>query len=767
VTNGDQVTAYRYDADGQLTGVQYPFGDDIVASALRERLSLGLAGTQEKEVRKSNRDNDGGFFSQLPRLDLPDSDGAKLHDELNVLLGRYGTHGALAIGSGATPFVSRLQVDSSTASALTRAYQMISPPNHARRGALASNERAWTEAYTYDSVGNRQTKANGWGSIPYTYNPANEMVSAGNRLNTYDPNGNLLQEALSGGQTTYQYTPNNRISGITMDDTREVVAPERTGIGGPSSDREGRQRSQGGLAREVTYGYDAFSRRVARSVLEGHDRGDNPQTPVTTLTQRYLYDGRGFNVLAELNTSGTDAGGHEFGGDGGDANSPAVVEYLRANGRLVERSAFQSGSDWQRASYYTEDILGSTMQLTGGRGQVRTTYAYDVFGTAYQGRLDSAQNPYGYTGKRYDPETMLYDYGMRDYNPVVGRWTTADPVGAGNNWYGYANEDPVNFIDRWGLTASDVANAANEIAYPFGVQEPIPDQTGASGSSGAVASGMSFLHQNDLPLSGIPGMAQNGCYGRALQAIAEAATGQTLSAAQIAIAVLFDEAIGAIGPDPGSKNPSTSDMWVSKPNIVVDTAFAILGHPEMFAVVGGNGGGAIPSANIVKEHTTTWDPTTNDYDTHFYDLFYNANGTDLFDPYINPDGTPPTQRDVITTIPVYIHTGPPVPVIDRLGWGGTFGGGTGPSHGIGPQSPPPANPTSANPYGGSGDPYGVPAGANGNEGDPYGVPSGASAQSGGSIASSGSSTSSSGGSTSSPDGYGTVSGDGGSTSGVW
>jgi len=88
------------------------------------------------------------------------------------------------------------------------------------------------------------------------------------------------------------------------------------------------------------------------------------------------------------------------------------------------------------------------MQLTDGRGQVRTTYAYNVFGAAYQGRLNSAANPHGYTGKRYEAVSGLYDYGKRDYNSGVSRWTTVDPVGAGNNWYGYANEDPVNFIDR-------------------------------------------------------------------------------------------------------------------------------------------------------------------------------------------------------------------------------------------------------------------------------------------------------------------------------
>lgn len=45
----------------------------------------------------------------------------------------------------------------------------------------------------------------------------------------------------------------------------------------------------------------------------------------------------------------------------------------------------------------------------------------------------------------------MYDYGFRDYKPVLARWTTVDPVRDGTNWYAYVNNDPVNKIDLWGL----------------------------------------------------------------------------------------------------------------------------------------------------------------------------------------------------------------------------------------------------------------------------------------------------------------------------
>jgi RHS repeat-associated protein len=61
----------------------------------------------------------------------------------------------------------------------------------------------------------------------------------------------------------------------------------------------------------------------------------------------------------------------------------------------------------------------------------------------------------GYTGKPYDTATGLYNYGFRDYSPQAARFTTLDPIRDGSNWFAYVNNDPVNWIDHWGLECSD------------------------------------------------------------------------------------------------------------------------------------------------------------------------------------------------------------------------------------------------------------------------------------------------------------------------
>jgi RHS repeat-associated protein len=99
-------------------------------------------------------------------------------------------------------------------------------------------------------------------------------------------------------------------------------------------------------------------------------------------------------------------------------------------------------------------MLGSVKTATTDTGAVEDRYEYDAFGTVYQGDLSGGMN-LGYTGKPYDTATGLYNYGYRDYKPQAARFTTVDPIRDGNNWFAYVNNDPVNWVDLWGLSQSD------------------------------------------------------------------------------------------------------------------------------------------------------------------------------------------------------------------------------------------------------------------------------------------------------------------------
>jgi len=79
---------------------------------------------------------------------------------------------------------------------------------------------------------------------------------------------------------------------------------------------------------------------------------------------------------------------------------------------------------------------------------------YDIFGSPYQKTgsfLADDSLDFGYLGKPYNADTELYDYGFRDYSPTIARFTTVDPIRDGRNWYCYVVNDPVNYVDLWGL----------------------------------------------------------------------------------------------------------------------------------------------------------------------------------------------------------------------------------------------------------------------------------------------------------------------------
>ena len=65
----------------------------------------------------------------------------------------------------------------------------------------------------------------------------------------------------------------------------------------------------------------------------------------------------------------------------------------------------------------------------------------------------SITNNLRFPGQYYDAETGLHYNYFRDYNPVIGRYVEADPVGlaGGLHLYVYVGNGPVNWVDPWGL----------------------------------------------------------------------------------------------------------------------------------------------------------------------------------------------------------------------------------------------------------------------------------------------------------------------------
>jgi RHS repeat-associated protein len=108
--------------------------------------------------------------------------------------------------------------------------------------------------------------------------------------------------------------------------------------------------------------------------------------------------------------------------------------------------------------YYVLDALGSVVALTDSAGPVVGRYSYDPYGKAtHSGTVTSNfQFASGYR----DSQTGLVKFGLRYYDPLMGRWTQQDPL-IGTlcdpdrmNAYAYSADDPVNKTDPTGAVTA-------------------------------------------------------------------------------------------------------------------------------------------------------------------------------------------------------------------------------------------------------------------------------------------------------------------------
>jgi RHS repeat-associated protein len=245
------------------------------------------------------------------------------------------------------------------------------------------------ESYTYDAVGNRLSSV---GVSPYSYNSSNQLTSIPGTTYTYDNNGNTKTKTTAAGTTTYTWDYENRLT--------QVVLP---GTGGT-----------------VTYKYDPFGRRVQKAFTQGG----------ATTTTNYLYDGD--NLIEEV-----------------DQNGIVLARYTGSSERVDEPLAeVRSGA----TSYYDQDGLGSVTSLSDPVGGIAESYTFDSFGklTASSG---SVANSFRYTARDFDPESGLYYYRARYYDPSIGRFLGEDPIGLGSgiNRYTYVRNNPITLYDPWGL----------------------------------------------------------------------------------------------------------------------------------------------------------------------------------------------------------------------------------------------------------------------------------------------------------------------------
>jgi len=227
---------------------------------------------------------------------------------------------------------------------------------------------------------------------PYSYNASNELTSTPNATYGYDLNGNAVTKNDSTGITTYAWDFENRLTSVTLP----------------------------GSAGTVNFKYDPFGRRIYKSSSSN--------------TSIYAFDGS--KLVEEVNAAGV------------------VVARYSQSLHLDEPLAMLRGGT---TNFYDADGLGTVTSLSNVAGTLAQTYTYDSFGkqTSASGSL---ANPFQYTAREFDSETGLYYYRARYVDPSTGRFLSEDPVrfNAGINFYTYVKNEPIDFVDPFGLKCTQV-----------------------------------------------------------------------------------------------------------------------------------------------------------------------------------------------------------------------------------------------------------------------------------------------------------------------
>jgi RHS repeat-associated protein len=192
---------------------------------------------------------------------------------------------------------------------------------------------------------------------------------------------------------------------------------------------------------------------------------------------------------------------------------------IYAGGRVIGEIVRAGGSD--QILYFHADHLGSIDTISTNAAPPQVSHQrFDAFGASVG--TSSSLTRASFTGQERDDDLGLIDMKGRVYDPLAGRFTSADPLiqnpfsSQGLNPYSYVFNNPVNYVDPSGLmstgewiafiavTAIDVA----ALAYGSGFDASSAGDLSAIGSAGTL-SGIAG-NTASLGLQGIPKFGEGG-----------------------------------------------------------------------------------------------------------------------------------------------------------------------------------------------------------------------------------------------------------------
>ncbi len=334
-------------------------------------------------------------------------------------------------------------------------------------GTARQNEQL---GYTYDSAGNVQYRTNGAMLQTFGVNALNQISSVTSTglytvtgatpapatrvtvdtTNTAQVYGDFTFAATNNSLGTYGsgfiIIAQNTTTSATNTTFSQPASVSPTysangdlsysGIGPLYYDAENRLTNMIVNAGQIVFVYDGLNRlRIERYYT--YQGGGWVQTNETHL----IYDG--LQVIQER-----------------DTNSNPLVTYTRGLDLSMSLSGaggiggMLARTDTNGSVYYHSDAYGNITSLLDGNENIVARYEYDAFGRLIGkwGSMADA-NRYRFSSKEYIVQAGVYCYGFRFYEPNFQRWLNRDPIqeAGGINLYGFVRNNPVNWIDPYGL----------------------------------------------------------------------------------------------------------------------------------------------------------------------------------------------------------------------------------------------------------------------------------------------------------------------------
>lgn len=416
--------SYQYEpASGYLSAISTPEGQDFAVTY--DSVLLTSTAWNGPVTGRVDRSYDANFLVVSRRV----NDEAEINFSYsNDLLLQQA--GSLAIGRDPdTGLITGTLLDSISDQVSHNGFGEVSSYS-----ASFTGSNLYSAQYERDNLGRITSITERIGSGPpsattYTYDPTSRLVGVardGSSAATYsyDDNGNRLTHVTPVSSSNATYDNKDRL--VQYDTTTFTYSA--------SGQLESKTDTASGETTD--YVYDALGNLLSVGLPNGTTieyivDGANRRVGKLTngvLVYGYLYKDA-FNPIAQLDETGS-----------------IVSRFVYASRLHVPDYMVRGGETYRIIS----DHLGSPRLVVNTvTGQVEQRIDYDEFGRVIADTNPGFQ-PFGFAGGLYDHDTGLVRFGLRDYDPATGRWTTRDSIlfaGGSTNLYTYVNNDPVNLID--------------------------------------------------------------------------------------------------------------------------------------------------------------------------------------------------------------------------------------------------------------------------------------------------------------------------------